>query len=81
MAQDDKHNSDGASNGSGDSSSDGSNVVEFGDALERATHERKEQAVRDLRKQFQTAMGWNNRPKVKKKPGSKGPAPKRGKKR
>lgn len=57
------------------------NVVEFGSARERVVHERKEQAAKDLRKQFQKAMGWNNRPKAKNKTGSKGPKPKNGKKR
>ena len=57
------------------------NVVEFGSARERVVHERKEQAAKDLRKQFQTAMGWKNTPKAKKKPGNKGPGPKKGKKR
>lgn len=57
------------------------NVVEFGDAKNRADHERKEKAAKALRKQFQTAMGWNDWPKTKKKKGSKGPKPKKGKKR
>lgn len=55
------------------------NVVEFGSAKERVQQERKEQAAKDLKKQFQTAMGWKNKPKPK-PPGSKGPKPKRGKK-
>lgn len=63
---------------SGDDSSD--NVVEFGSAKERFVHERKEQAAKDLRKKFQAAMGWKNRPKAK-PAGSKGPKPKKGKKR
>lgn len=57
------------------------NVVEFGSARERVEHERKEQAAKDLRKQFQKAMGWKTRPKTKKKSGSKGPKPTKGKKR
>ncbi|MCP5018833.1 hypothetical protein [Ketobacter alkanivorans] len=54
------------------------NVVEFGSAKERVVHERKEQAAKDLRKQFQNAMGWKNKPKAKTR-GSKGPKPKKGK--
>ncbi|RLU00230.1 hypothetical protein [Ketobacter sp.] len=60
---------------------DSENVVEFGSARERVVHERKEQAAKDLRKQFQKAMGWNSWPKTKKPSGSKGPKPKKGKKR
>ena len=56
-------------------------MVEFGSARERVVYERKEQAAKDLRKQFQKAMGWKNRPKVKSKTGNKGPKPKNGKKR
>lgn len=60
---------------------DDDNIVEFGSAKERLAHERKEQAAKDLRKQFQNAMGWKNRPKTKKTSGSKGPKPGKGKKR
>ncbi|MCK5792064.1 MAG: hypothetical protein KAH34_14535 [Ketobacter sp.] len=61
--------------------SDDENVVQFGSAKERFVHERKAQAAKDLRKQFQTAMGWKKQPKSKKSSASKGPKLGRGKKR
>jgi len=58
------------------------NVVDFDSARERLAPERKEKAAKEVRKQFQTAMGWNSWPKTKKgKGGSKGPGPKKGRKR
>ncbi len=44
---------------------DNDKVVELAPVLARAEYERKEQAAKKLRKQFQQAMGWNNRPKPK----------------
>ena len=58
------------------------NVVDVDSARERLAPERKEKAAKEVRKQFQTAMGWNSWPKTKKgKGGSKGPGPKKGRKR
>lgn len=59
------------------------NVVDFDSARSRLEPERKEKAAKELRKQFQSAMGWNSWPKTKKGKGGgrKGPGPKRGKKR
>ena len=53
------------------------NVVDFDKARSRLEperrEERKEQAARELRQQFQKAMGWNSWPRTKKKKGGKGP--------
>lgn len=59
------------------------NIVSFDAAKERLAPVRKEKAAKDLRKQFQKAMGWNSWPKSRKGKGgnSKGPGPKKGKKR
>lgn len=51
-----------------------SNVVDLAQARTRLEPERKEKAAKDMRKQFQKAMGWNSWPKTKKPGGSKGPA-------
>lgn len=53
---------------------DGSNdnVVDMNAARNRLEPVRKEKAAKELRKQFQQAMGWKNSPKLK-KPGGKGP--------
>jgi hypothetical protein len=61
------------------------NVVDFGNARDRLTPERKEKKAKALRKQFQAAMGWkagfgSNAAKSK-ATNSKGPKPKKGKKR
>jgi len=55
-----------------DSSDD--NVVDMKSARDRLAPVRKEKAAKDLRKQFQQAMGWKNTPKPKKPGGKKGPA-------
>ncbi len=59
------------------------NVVDFDSARSRLAPERKEKAAKQVRKQVQSAMGWNSWPKTKKGKGagSKGPSPNRGKKR
>ena len=49
-------------------------VVDLKAARDRLAPIRKEKAAKDLRKQFQKAMGWNSAPKPKKPGGSKGPA-------
>lgn len=54
-----------------DSSSD--NVVDMHAARNRLAPVRKEKAIKELRQQFQKAMGWKNSPKPKKPGGSKGP--------
>ena len=59
--------------------SDDENVLDFQTGKDRYEVLRKEQAAKDLRKRFQQAMGWKSKPK--KVSGSKGPKPKRGKKR
>ena len=53
---------------------DGSNdnVVDMSAARNRLDPVRKEKAAKELRKQFQKAMGWKNTPKSK-KPDGKGP--------
>ncbi len=56
------------------------NIVDFNAAKSDFEPIRKEKAAKAVRKQFQKAMGWKTLPKTKKN-GSKGPAPKRGKKR
>ena len=52
------------------------NVVDFTKARSRLeperNEERKEKAARELRQQFQKAMGWNSWPRTKKS-GGKGP--------
>ena len=58
--------------------SDDDKVVDLGQARKRIEPIKKEQAAKDLRKQFHKAMGWNNWPK-KKKPSSKGPKGRGGK--
>lgn len=60
-------------NKNGSDNSNDPNVVDMKTARERLAHERKEQAVKDLRKQFQKAMGWKNLPKPKPPAGRKGP--------
>ncbi len=57
------------------SDSDGkdNNVVDMTAARQRLDPVRKEKAAKDLRKQFQKAMGWNSWPKSKKPGGSQGP--------
>lgn len=54
-----------------DDSSD--KVVDMDAARNRLAPVRKEKAARELRKQFQKAMGWKSVPKPKKPGGSKGP--------
>lgn len=49
------------------------NVVDLAAARARLEPVRKEKAAKDIRKQFQKAMGWNSWPKGKKPGGSKGP--------
>ena len=49
------------------------NVVDLTSARQRLEPQRKEKAAKELRKQFQKAMGWNSWPKTKKPGGSKGP--------
>ena len=51
-----------------------SNVVDLEQARNRLDPVRKEKAAKEMRKQFQKAMGWNSWPKTKKPGGSKGPA-------
>ena len=50
------------------------NVVDLAAARARLEPVRKEKAAKEMRKQFQKAMGWNSWPKTKKPGGSKGPA-------
>jgi hypothetical protein len=59
------------------------NVVDLSEARTRLDPLRKEKAAKDMRKQFQKAMGWNSWPKGKKPGGSKGPrgGPGKGKKK
>jgi len=57
------------------------NVVDMRSARNRLEPVRKEKAAKDLRKQFQKAMGWNSAPKPKKPGGSKGPKGGKGKKK
>ncbi len=54
------------------SESDDDKVVDLKAARERLAPIRKEKAAKDLRKQFQKAMGWKSVPKTKKPGGSKG---------
>lgn len=48
-------------------------VVDLAAARARLEPVRKEKAAKEIRKQFQKAMGWNSWPKTKKPGGSKGP--------
>ena len=48
-------------------------VVDLAAARARLEPVRKEKAAKDIRKQFQKAMGWTSRPKAKKPGSSKGP--------
>lgn len=50
---------------------DDENVVDLKAARQRLEPVRKEKAAKELRQQFQKAMGWNSLPKPK-KPGGKG---------
>jgi len=56
-----------------DDNSEQGNVVDLKQAKARIDPIRKEKAAKDLKKQFQKAMGWNNWPKKKNPSGSKGP--------
>lgn len=54
---------------------DDDKVVDLKAARQRLEPVRKEKAAKELRQQFQKAMGWNSWPKSKKTTGSKGPTP------
>lgn len=55
-------------------------IIDFESAKDRFEQHRKEKTAKALRKQFQSAMGWKERPKPKKNE-NKGPKPPRGRKR
>lgn len=63
------------------SDSNDDNVVDMDAARNRLETARKDKAAKDLRKQFQKAMGWNSQPKPKKPGGGKGPKGGKGKKK
>lgn len=52
-------------------------IVNFERAKQRVEETRKEKRAKDMENQFQKAMGWKTKVKVKKKPSNKGPKPKR----
>lgn len=54
---------------------DDDKVVDLTEARQRLEPVRKEKAAKELRQQFQKAMGWNSWPKPNKNAGGKGPKP------